>query len=94
MYRCEKSGDMQLVLKIPARLPNGVTKELKILVDTGAEANLVRKNLLPRELFYPSHNHLRLLTANGQDMQGGQREINLDLRFLQRFQDSPRVCGF
>jgi hypothetical protein len=94
IYRCANSGNFQLVLKIPAQLPNGATHFLKILIDTGAEANLVRKNLLPSHLFYPSRNPLRLLAANGLLMQGGSFEIDLDLTFTQHFQDYPGVADF
>ena len=38
------SQNLQLMMKIPVTLPNGDTQTLRILVDTGAEANLVRIN--------------------------------------------------
>ena len=37
----------QLLLLVRARTKKGKTLTLRTLVDTGAEANLIRKNLLP-----------------------------------------------
>ena len=36
-------GELQLLLRVNVRLDNGGTKDMKILVDTGAEANLIRR---------------------------------------------------
>ena len=47
-----KNNNFQLILKLPGRISNGDTHMLKILIDTGAEANLVRMNLLPSHLFF------------------------------------------
>ena len=52
-----------------------------MLIDTEAEANLIRKDLLPAEHFKPSMRPLALLTASGSRMEGGQREVSLELTF-------------
>lgn len=48
-----------------------------LLVDTGAQANLVRRGVLPERLFAPAERPLSLSTACGQAMDGGQREVQL-----------------
>ena len=54
VMKCSKKegNNMQLLLKVPALLSNDEKKCLEILVDTGAEANLVRIGLLPDHLFF------------------------------------------
>jgi hypothetical protein len=49
----KESNNMQLLLKVTVLLSNDEKKYLEILVDTGAEANLVRIGLLPDHLFLP-----------------------------------------
>ena len=69
------SQNLQLMMKIPVTLPNGDTQTLRILVDTGAEANLVRINLLPSHLFY-GPNLLNFVAANGQSFGGGNNRMH------------------
>ena len=66
-----KNSNFQLILKLPMKLSNGETHVLKVLIDTGAEANLVRLNLLPQHLFFQAPNPLKFRTANGQRLEGG-----------------------
>ena len=61
---------MQLLLKVPVLLSNDEKRYLEILVDTGAEANLVRIGLLPDDLFFTAARILKFLTANGQRLAG------------------------
>jgi hypothetical protein len=74
---------MQLIMKIPAYLFNGEKVVLKVLIDTGAEANLVRKGLISGHLFGAAPKILRFITAGGQVLPGGDRTIELDLEFTQ-----------
>jgi len=76
-----RSDKVQLVMEIPAVLPNGETKNLRILIDTGAQANLVRTGLIPRHLFYGAPRVLKLITASGQRMEGGERVVDVNLEF-------------
>ena len=66
------SQNLQLMMKLPVFLPNGDSQLLKILVDTGAEANLVRINLLPNHLFFSAPKPLNFIAANGQRLGGGK----------------------
>ena len=40
-------GALQLILEISAELSSGEIKPMKILVDTGAEANLIKTGIIP-----------------------------------------------
>jgi hypothetical protein len=71
----------QLLLTVPARGPDGRLHPLKILVDTGAEVNLVRRDRLPQAYFQPSRRPLALATADGTPMEGGSQEAKLELVF-------------
>ena len=63
---------MQLMLRVDTTMNNGEIKTLDILIDTGAEANLVRTGLVPRHLTTIARTRLNLVTANGQTL-GGRR---------------------
>ena len=80
---CTTSNNkVQLVMEVPTILPNGEKKSLKILIDTGAQANLVRTGLIPGHLFYGAPKVLRLITASGQVMDGGHRVVDVELEFF------------
>jgi hypothetical protein len=70
-------------MKIPAWLSNGEKIILDTLVDTGAEVNLVRMGLMPDHLFFSASKKLKLLTANGSRLSGGERIIETDVAFTQ-----------
>lgn len=73
----------QLVMEILAELPNGEQKKLMILIDTGAEINLVRSGLLSSHLFFVAEKPMRLMTASGQVLPGGDKTVQLELFFSQ-----------
>ena len=56
--------------------------DMKILVDTGAEVNLVKKGLIPEFLFYPAKKPLKFETANGQSLAVGSQCTKVKLRLL------------
>ena len=68
-------------MTVLAVLPNGQERELKILIDTGAQANLIRTGLVSNLLMTPAPEPISLRTANGQKMEGGSRNVNLTLGF-------------
>lgn len=79
---CVETRDkVQLVMELPAVLPNGEVRNLKVLIDTGAQANLVRKGLISSHLFYGAPRILRLVAANGQRIEGGDRVVDVHLQF-------------
>ena len=71
----------QLLMLVPVILPDETVRKLKILVDTGAEANIVKFGLLPDNLFQKTNKPLYFCTANGQPLNGGKRIIKLRLCF-------------
>ena len=81
IYRVKRNrnGDLQLLLQVQARAADGDLYPLRVLVDTGAQANLVRRGVLPERLFAPAERPLSLSTACGQAMEGGQREVQLHI---------------
>ena len=40
-------GATQLVMSIEVVLPNGDVRDMRVLIDTGAECNLIKKDLYP-----------------------------------------------
>ena len=62
---------------------DGTRKSISILVDTGAEANLVRKGLLSDSLMRNAREPLSFVTASGQPLEGGKRTAKLTLFFEQ-----------
>lgn len=72
----------QVRLRIPATLKVGDawSRDVTIFVDTGSEVSLVKRGLLPDELLRRAQNPLQLLTASGQIMRGGAREVQAILR--------------
>jgi hypothetical protein len=81
-------GDnLQLLMKVQVELSNGQVEWLEILVDTGAEANLVKLGRLPRHLVYAAHKPLKFVTASGQRLEGGDTCAHLFLEFVQVVED-------
>ena len=73
--------DLQLFMSVLAVLPNGQERELKVLIDTGAQANLIRTGLVSKLLMGPAAEPINLRTANGQKMEGGTQNVTLTLGF-------------
>ena len=61
-------------MSLPIRLKNGVEKVISALVDTGAQANLIREGIVPTHLTTLTQRPLELVAANGQIISGGDRE--------------------
>ena len=76
-----EEGKKQLVVWVQAHRPDGTCFRLKALVDTGAETNLLRSDLLPPGVMKPSPHPLALVTANGTRMGGGSKGDHFGLCF-------------
>ena len=61
-------------------LCNGKEKKLDVLVDTDAEANLIRQGLVEEHLTYPAKEALKFETANGQVLSGGDRCVTVSMQ--------------
>ena len=68
--------DLQLLMKLEVGKMNGGVQVIKMLIDTGAQVNLVRKGLVEDHLMYAARNPLTLATANGQRLEGGFERLN------------------
>jgi hypothetical protein len=77
----EDMAGKKLVMKIQARGPDGRVIRLRVLIDTGAEVNLIKLGVLPSSYLQPSTHPLALVTANGVRMEGGKHEATLELEF-------------
>ena len=67
------------------QFPNGRQKLIQALVDTGAQINLVRMGLAPDEQMVQPAEAVRLLAANGQLIQGGDKAVQITMGFKQVF---------
>jgi hypothetical protein len=89
---CKKcKQDLQLTMGIWVRFSDGQQQRLRILIDTGAQANLVRQDLLPPQYEYPAGKKLYFITANGQPLEGGDRCVSVDLAFTKVFEGA--ICN-
>ena len=72
---------MQLLLRIPCITPSGTRRVLDVLIDTGAQANLVRRGLFSNLEFGLSSNPISMVTAGGVPLEGGREEVKLTMIF-------------
>ena len=89
---CRVGHQRQLYLKIPA-LCQEVKRVFNVLVDTGAQVNLVKAGLLQPECLTKSRRPVRLEVANGQYMVGGTKEAAIVLQFVNHRELSPRTLA-
>jgi hypothetical protein len=75
--------DRQLLMHTQVELMDGEEKAMDILVDTGAEANLIRQGLVGDHLMYVAKEPLKFETANGQALAGRGRCTKVMLKLLQ-----------
>ena len=76
----DKGEERQLLMRVMATHQEGAMYILNILIDTGAQANLIRTGVTTNILVH-SAKPLILFTANGARMAGGVKEVTLDLLF-------------
>ena len=67
----------RLVLTVHVAAPRGETKQIKVLIDTGAEVNLIRPGIFQPDSFQQASKPLKLVTVSGSILQGGQKTIPL-----------------
>ena len=75
------TGILEAHLRILASLHQGDLPgyQASVLIDTGAEASLIRKGLMPASAFRKSANPLRLVAANQSCLPGGHLEVEVDI---------------
>ena len=69
-----KSKGKQMMFRLQVKGKDGQPFWVRALVDTGAQASLIRTGLA-RDLVKPSKRPLRLVIANGEVLGGGDKEI-------------------
>ena len=70
-------------MKIPVRLSDGVKKMAHVLIDTGAEVNLIRPGFLSKSgLLETPETKMNLLVANKQPLAGGSQACTPSLNFF------------
>ena len=74
---------LQLLMRIHCRLPNGRTRKLRVLIDTGAQVNLIREGLVPYVCTQQAIKPVRLMAANQLPLPGGGRCTTVDMSFVQ-----------
>ena len=66
--------ERQLIVRTVVEI-NGIRRRARALIDTGAEANLVRRGWLSDEELRPAKSPLTLITADGTQMAGGDKSF-------------------
>ena len=62
----KKGSEMQLAMLIPVKTTTGTIRTLRALIDTGAEANLIRQGVLESHYFRHAKDPISLIAANDQ----------------------------
>ena len=65
------SNGRQLMMRTRVRTGLGEGKIVTALVDTGAQVNLIRKNLFGEEAFVPARHPVDLRSISGDKLEGG-----------------------
>ena len=75
--RTIRSERTSLILRMWVVKGDGSKVSLDALVDTGCEVNLIRAGLVPPDNFTPAPCRIRLVTANGSSLGGGDQQVKL-----------------
>jgi len=86
----ERGRKRQLLMEVEAAI-HGEKKTIKVLFDTGVQANLVRRDLFPLDCFKPARQPLALSTVSGEMLPGGRQEIKLQMKFTAETEDGQPV---
>ena len=74
-------GASQVLIEIRVCTTQEDDKILKVLIDTGAQLNIVKRGIFSDANFQLAKNPLQLALANGQPFWGGDRELHAHLIF-------------
>lgn len=89
----DPKNERRLVIQCEAELPDGRSVEFQALVDTGAEINVIRPDLIPVEFTNPLERPWNLTAANQQPIQGGSREARVILYIKGTDVDTGKAQG-
>ena len=73
------NGDRQIALEVLVCPTGGENKIVKVLIDSGAQKNAVKRGLLPEHVMRPAKRPQLLGLADGQTRWGGDREVSTRL---------------
>ena len=80
----DQSGETtQMKFRLRVRGSDGIPVWMSAIVDTGAETSLIKRGFM-MDLMKTSSEPLRLVTATGDSIQGGDKEITLKMDFQTR----------
>jgi hypothetical protein len=85
-----RGGGYQLMMEVTVRAA-GHTRSATALVDTGAQTTLVRRDLFPSDAFCDSNHPLLLRTVSGEQLQGGQREVTMEMEFAAETEEGDQA---
>ena len=75
---------LELLLNMEVIFEDNTRKQIRVLVDTGAQANLLKRGVAPRHLVRRAQTPVRLVAANGQEVRAGDQEVVAHLVFHRR----------
>ena len=87
-----RGGATQLLMRVEVDL-DGDVRHIRVLVDTGAQVNLIRHDIPPAYMMRPAQRPLSLSTVSGEPLPGGQREVELPMRFAAMEENRVPVDG-
>ena len=79
----DTADDLQLLMPILVQCPGGTQKLMNVLVDTGAQVNLIPEGRIASEFLEPAAEPVRLPAANNQSIRGGDMVVPLTMSFTQ-----------
>ena len=78
-FRRMATSPEHLTVQMWGKFYDGSVVGLKVLIDTGAQVNIIRRGLVPYTLFQPSFHPVSFITASSQGLEGGQYEVGCEL---------------
>ena len=85
--------ERRLLIQGTGELSNGDTVSLLILVDTGAEVNVINMSKVEGDVWTPLTKPWRLLAANQQQLGGGDKELTNVLQLMGHQVDTGQECS-
>ena len=77
-------GKKALFMSLLVRFSNGFKHYVEFLVDTGAEFNLIRPDLVPPGCLGEPSKFIRLVVANNEALVGGDKACQVEVTFFWR----------
>ena len=72
----KKVRDLRLTMDLKVEFAPNALRKIRVLIDTGAEINLIRRGIAYPEYLMPVGRPIRIATANQAPMIGGEKEVH------------------